>query len=739
MAYINHPLLKKDAIEQRAYQEAIIASAAKKNTLVVLPTGLGKTIIALGVAAHRLHTVLGSKVLFLAPTKPLTEQHMRSFEPILKAKGFAIVTGKEPPKKREQIWQENTVFFATPQVVENDIVRNTLSLENFSLVIFDECHRASGDYAYTYMAKKYLQDAKNPLILGLTASPGGTEEKIGLICGNLFIENVEIRSEQDADVREYIHSTDFEGIRVELPEDFLRAKKLLEAALETRMKFLQKMHYVSTIRVGKKDLILLQKELVKEAHRTRDALTFRSISTASQCIKINHALELLQSQGAEQLIEYFDKLHADNTTKAAAELFMDHDFVRAEQIVRFICAEKIEHPKLEKIRELLEEKISGDKKAIVFTQYVTTTKKIFEKVESEKIKPVVFIGQRKGFSQKKQMEILEKFREGEHNVLCATCVAEEGLDIPKVDLVIFYEPIPSEIRAIQRRGRTGRSRAGEIYVLIAKGTIDEAYFWSAKRKEKKMKGVLQSMKRSFNNHGTIVSKNTHAGEGAKGTLKEFVQKKEDLPVIYTDTREKKLLRLLSEKEIALVPETLGVGDFILSDRVCVERKAVDDFLQSIIDGRLFGQMSNLTSNFTRPIMIVEGESLFGQRNIHPNAINGAINSVAVDFRVPIFWTKSVEETAELLVSIATREQKDNSRRVQVKGERRAQSKNMAQEELVAMLPYVNSTLAKRLLNKFLTIKAIANASEFDLREVEGIGEEKAKAIKDIFEREYKLI
>ncbi len=739
MAYITHPLLKKNAIEQRAYQEAIIASAAKKNTLVVLPTGLGKTIIALGVAAHRLHTVPGSKVLFLAPTKPLTEQHMKSFEPLLKAKGFAVVTGKEPPKKREQIWQNNTVFFATPQVVENDIVRNTLSLENFSLIIFDECHRASGDYAYTYMAKKYLQDAKNPLVLGLTASPGGTEEKIGLICGNLFIENVEIRSEQDADVKGYIHSTDFDWIRVELPEDFLRAKKLLEASLETRMKFLQKMHYVPTLRAGKKDLLLLQKKLVQEAHRTRNALTFRSISTASQCIKINHALELLQSQGAEQLIEYFDKLHADNKTKAAAELFMDHDFVRAEQIVRFICAEKIEHPKLEKIRELLEEKISGDKKAIVFTQYVTTTKKIFEKIASDKIKPVIFIGQRKGFSQKKQMEILEKFREGEHNVLCATCVAEEGLDIPKVDLVVFYEPIPSEIRAIQRRGRTGRSRAGEIYVLIAKGTIDEAYFWNARKKEKKMKHVLQNMKRSFNNQGTIVSKDAQADKNTKGTLREFVGKKDELPIIYTDTREKKLLRLLSEKDIVLFPETLGVGDFILSDRVCAERKTVEDFLQSIIDGRLFGQMSNLASNFIRPIMIVEGESLFGQRNIHPNAINGAINSVAIDFRVPIFWTKSVEETAELLVSIAAREQKEAKRGVQAKGERRAQSANMAQEELVAMLPYVNRTLAVRLLEKFKTIKAIASATEFELREVEGIGEEKAKAIKDIFEREYKLI
>ncbi|MCK5333899.1 MAG: hypothetical protein KAJ24_05265, partial [Candidatus Aenigmarchaeota archaeon] len=129
----------------------------------------------------------------------------------------------------------------------------------------------------------------------------------------------------------------------------------------------------------------------------------------------------------------------------------------------------------------------------------------------------------------------------------------------------------------------------------------------------------------------------------------------------------------------------------------------------------------------------------GQRNIHPNAINGAINSVAVDFRVPIFWTKSVDATAELLVSIATREQKDNGRQVQVKGERRAQSANMAQEELVAMLPYVNRTLAVRLLEKFKTVKAIASASEFELREVEGIGEEKAKAIKDIFEREYRLI
>ena len=114
------------------------------------------------------------------------------------------------------------------------------------------------------------------------------------------------------------------------------------------------------------------------------------------------------------------------------------------------------------------------------------------------IKAVRFVGQSsraddEGLSQKKQAEILQKFRAGEFNVLIATSVGEEGIDIPATDMVLFYEPVPSEIRSIQRKGRTGRARAGRVVVLMAKGTRDEAYYWISDRKEKTMNRQMQSL------------------------------------------------------------------------------------------------------------------------------------------------------------------------------------------------------------------------------------------------------
>ncbi|NOR85014.1 DEAD/DEAH box helicase, partial [archaeon] len=177
MEYFSHPLIKEKTIEKRVYQETIIATSSKKNSLVVIPTGLGKTVIALGVAAITLQKNKDKKMLFLAPTKPLVEQHKKFFmdATTIPKEDMCILTGLENPKKREEQWKNNRVFFATPQVVQNDIITRKETLEKFALIIFDEAHRASGDYAYTYIAKKYIENNKNPLILALTASPGGTE------------------------------------------------------------------------------------------------------------------------------------------------------------------------------------------------------------------------------------------------------------------------------------------------------------------------------------------------------------------------------------------------------------------------------------------------------------------------------------------------------------------------------------------------------------------------------------
>ena len=170
-----------------------------------------------------------------------------------------------------------------------------------------------------------------------------------------------------------------------------------------------------------------------------------------------------------------------------------------------LLAKKVEHPKVKKIVEVVKrEKIEDNKmKIIIFTQFRETATIISRNLnEITGIKSKVFVGQAKkiedgintGLSQKEQKKIIDEFSSGKINVLCATCIAEEGLDIPEVNTVIFYEAVPSAIRAIQRTGRTARLMKGKLIMLITKKTRDEAYYYIAKAKEKKMHSAINDIK-----------------------------------------------------------------------------------------------------------------------------------------------------------------------------------------------------------------------------------------------------
>ncbi len=373
MSYFQHPLIKENAIERRLYQETIIAEAAKKNTLVVLPTGTGKTPVAIGLAAIRLTKHPDSKILILAPTKPLVNQHIESFKKVMlidKDK-FVTITGKDSPEVRKTMWKEHRIFFSTPQVVENDLIAGRLELTDFSMICFDEAHRASGDYAYTYIARKYMESSKAPMVLGLTASPGGTKEKIGIICGNLFIENVEIRTETDWDVKEYIKPINLDWIYVTLPAEYIRARKYFEITLNSRLESLKKMSLITSKKVSKKILLDIQKQVSMQASETRDPALYNAMSIVAQCIKLNHAIELLQSQGPKQVAQYIEKMKGNQKTKAVRVILSDENFRMAENIINFIIEENIIHPKMDELKRILESKLTGGKKAIVFTQYVS--------------------------------------------------------------------------------------------------------------------------------------------------------------------------------------------------------------------------------------------------------------------------------------------------------------------------------------------------------------------------------
>jgi Fanconi anemia group M protein len=196
-------------------------------------------------------------------------------------------------------------------------------------------------------------------------------------------------------------------------------------------------------------------------------------------------------------------------------------------------------------------------------------------------------------------------------------------------------------------------------------------------------------------------------------------------------------RELSKYDIAITPETLSIGDFIISDRTAVERKTVEDFVASIIDGRLFEQVSNLKSAYEMPILLIEGESFQTSRNIAPEAVMGAVASVIVDFGVPVVWTRSPSESALLLLSIARREQSKGERRPRIRMERKPESLAREQEFVIAGLPLVDTVLARRLLRAFGTIEKVFLASEQELQNVEGIGRKISDRIRKLLTAPYR--
>ncbi|MEF8880771.1 MAG: helicase-related protein, partial [Candidatus Nanohaloarchaea archaeon] len=595
-------VLKTEKIESRTYQEVIAASACDQNTLVVLPTGLGKTVIAAMVGSQKLPE---GKTLFLAPTKPLVQQHEKSFKDFIEMPKdqLQVMTGETRPAKREKLWKEKRAFFATPQIVENDIISGKIQSEDFSLVIFDEAHRASGDYAYNFISEKIHCQR-----LALTASPGGDKDKIMNVADNLEITNFEIRTEDDPDVEPYIEDKEVDWKKVSLDNRFQTANKKMEDAKRTQLKKLKKMDQISSVgNLQKTDLLELRGEISSKLSSTDNPKLYSAISHVATALKISQAIELLETQGVSQAHDYIRGLKNDDS-KAAGRALEDEHFRKARSLIEYLKKKGEEHPKIDKTREILSD-ISTDEKAIVFTEYRATADRLVEELKIEGLDPVKFVGQQgeEGMSQNEQIETLGEFDSGEHNVLVSTSIGEEGLDIPAVDKVVFYEPVPSAVRDIQRSGRTGRQEEGEVVVLIAEDTRDEGYYWSAHHKKKNMEKTLKELK----NSDEIQEKQQKKLENFK-KIEKGEEEKDKIEVV-ADDRENSIAKELSRDNLDIDKKRLEVADFLVSDRTAIERKRTDDFVDSIIDNRLFDQFQEL-QQFGNPVLIIEGDNLYTHRD-----------------------------------------------------------------------------------------------------------------------------
>ena len=498
-------------VSPRDYQEKIFQRCVEKNCLVVLPTGLGKTLIALMLSIQRLKEFPLEKILFLAPTRPLGEQHLKYFESHLSDlfADMCLFTGSVSPKERKKFWESSSIIFSTPQCIANDLKNNLYDLSGVCLLVEDEAHRCLKNYDYNFVAQKYKQQSKNPRILGLTASPGSEAARIKDICKNLSIESVEIRTRSSEDVKNYLQELEFEKIPVDFPESFEEIRNVLKRIFDRYAEGLKQRNLLFGP-ATKISLINLQKKISTIlARNTGNFSYYSAASSCAQAIKIQHALELLETQTLSGFNAYLEKLFDEakkRKSKGVVSLTSSQEFGFVFSKTKELMAKNIEHPKVQVLQELINSEILKNTKAkiLVFTQFRDTASLVSKKLnENPSVISRIFVGQAKksginssetGLNQKEQKKIIADFSSGEINILCATSIGEEGLDIPEVNMVVFYEPVTSAIRKIQRAGRTARLMKGKLVMLVTKNTRDENFYYVSRSREKKMHSAVEEVK-----------------------------------------------------------------------------------------------------------------------------------------------------------------------------------------------------------------------------------------------------
>ncbi|MFN7088870.1 MAG: helicase-related protein, partial [Candidatus Paceibacteria bacterium] len=346
----------------------------------------------------------------------------------------------------------------------------------------------------------------------------------------------------------------------------LDIKTNLEVALAARVNELSKYGIVNLAasRLTRKTMLALKQNL--QAQFIRDKRLGRALSLCAAIIKLQHAHALLSTESLQALRRYFEQMWftaSQRKTRALSDLINDFRVKTAYSLTIKALENGLEHPKLAAVKDAVETQLvkKPNSKILVFTEFRDNVPVIMDtlcQIESAKVHK--FIGQasrfEKGMNQKTQMEVIERFKSGDLNVLVCTSVGEEGIDIPDVDLVVFYSPVPSVIRTIQRRGRTGRTSLGQVLMLVAKGTRDETYYWATKHKEENLQRIITALQNSSKLEKQI-------------TLEPFDQASASV-LIFADSRESELVELLYNKNIKVNLSTLQVGDFILSEDVGCE-------------------------------------------------------------------------------------------------------------------------------------------------------------------------
>ncbi|XP_035183493.1 Fanconi anemia group M protein, partial [Oxyura jamaicensis] len=541
----------------RGYQLRMAHAALLANTLLCLPTGLGKTFVAAVVMYNFYRWFPSGKVLFLAPTKPLVAQQMEACARLMgiPARHMAEMTGGTQALSRRDLWATKRVFFLTPQVMVNDLSRGSCPSGDIKCLVIDEAHKALGNHAYCQVVKELSKYTNQFRILALSATPGSDTKAVQQVISNLLIAQIELCTEDSPEIQPYSHERQVEKIVVPLGEELTEVQNAYIQVLETFAGRLIKMGVLA-----RRDIPTLTKYqiiLAREQYRKNPSSQNMGIQQGiiegdfALCISLYHGYELLLQMGLRSLFIYLCGI-MDGTkgfTRTKNELGRNEDFMKLYQQLRDMFSDTHQtsangnlcksrtvlenkkefiysHPKLRKLEEIVVEHFkswkmkcsdqtttestsvnSADTRVMIFSSFRDSVQEIAEMLS--RFNPVVrvmtFVGHStgkstKGFTQKEQLEVVKRFREGGYNTLVSTCVGEEGLDIGEVDLIICFDAQKSPIRLVQRMGRTGRRRRGRIVVILAEGREERTYNQSQCNKRSIQKAISGNKLLHFYQH-----------------------------------------------------------------------------------------------------------------------------------------------------------------------------------------------------------------------------------------------
>ena len=512
---VAHPLLSAEVAQARAYQLDAVRAGLGANTLLVLPTGTGKTPIAWMVMAQRLHEMREKYasssraksrpwILMVAPTNPLVVQHQRDATRWLELGESEIVamTGKISPQKRQPIYDDATVVISTPQVIRNDVNSGTLSLADCVLLVADEAHHSTGNHAMAQVGDLYGESATNALVLACTASPGSTEQQVNEVCDRLTIERIIAKRSTDPMIIPYQKSMDIVELRLPIHDQIIAVAAPLNEMLADLAQRLQRQGFL-VIKGGISSRALRDaQQRISQSIAAGRNTAYHAARQNADAQRMVALLYLLEGQSVNSALRHLERLEANAKGDNSQSRFLAIPQVR--ELLGKLRAMQEVHLKIPEVKRLVTEKLRSDptSRVIVFATWRDSVAMLLEALSGIEgsIKVERFVGQsnregEKGMTQKAQVETLDRFRSGESNVLICTSVGEEGLDVPSADRVIFYEPVASEIRTIQRRGRTARHREGDVYVLVSEDTRDVGVRYAAAAREARMNRVLEKVRR----------------------------------------------------------------------------------------------------------------------------------------------------------------------------------------------------------------------------------------------------